>query len=327
MAEENKNKISRPPSNIRIRTLKSDVEEMRESGGQVNVGRILGKRLEDIEGRKEESMPQEKAQPFFETEGAIPSQQEGRKKSKVLPIIIGLIFIFILGGGTVYFLLKPSIPKEVIPTPTETPPPAHTSLFINPLNEKIFAKYKGGIVDLERIISQEFRENFEPNNAKEIVLTVDVGERESLLSGELFLETIFSNFPEINSSVIPNFKEQFSFMIFNPGAEGINRLGYILELDVSDIPVFAISNIKSNFSTEFERMISQNPEILTSHYLQDPGVASGVFSSLDIGPISTRFLRFSTGLEFYYGWYNNYFLSATSQESFIRLSSAILPKI
>jgi len=40
---------SRPPSFIKIRTMESDMEEMRSAGGHISEAKILGKRLEEIE--------------------------------------------------------------------------------------------------------------------------------------------------------------------------------------------------------------------------------------------------------------------------------------
>ena len=53
---------SRPPSFIKIRTMQSDIEEMRSSGGHISGAKILGKRLEEIEKEQPEELPIEKEQ-------------------------------------------------------------------------------------------------------------------------------------------------------------------------------------------------------------------------------------------------------------------------
>ncbi len=314
-------RIKKPPSRIRIRTLKSDVEEMRQAGGKTGSGIIFGKKLEEIREEEKEEEKVEEKRPLFETKDEVEQAKE--KKSKILPIIITIIIIFILGGASAFFLLQKLDGIEE-PTPTIAPSPIYSSLFQFPPEKKEFVQFSGKITDFERILSSEFKNNFEPGQVKEIIFLKN--EIDSFSAND-FLRSIFSNFPGINTADIPSFENDFSFIIHNIEQEIINYTGYVLKIDTSQLPSFAISNLKSRFSTEFEKLIEGQPDLLTSQYLQDVGKSSTPFISKEIGPIKARFIKFSTGLEFYYGWYQDDLIISNNQQTFSKILEFLLPQI
>lgn len=317
------NTSQKPPSNIRIRTLESDIEEMRNSGGQPTAGRFVGRRLEEVNEKKSNEKLIKKDEPLFEGENQLDVSGASSKKSNILPIIIGVIFIFILGGVSAYFVLSPKNEGPVV-VPTVAPTPNHISLLKNPTKEKVFVKFNGTLTDFERVIGEEYKKNYEVESAKELVLLKD---DINPYSANDFMQIVFSGFPGVNSSDIPRFEDNFSILVYNGGTGIQNRLAYLLSIDPSDLPSFAISNIKSKFSGAIEKLIEEKPDLLSSQYLENVGNSQKPFLTQEIGPVTARYLNFSAGSVFYYGWYQDYLLVATSRESFDKLLEAVLPKI
>lgn len=310
------------PSNIRIRTLKSDIEEMRNSGGQVMAGGIIGKPLEEVEKSSPKKVI-DKVDPLFESDKKVLNK-DSNKKSKILPIMIGIVMIFILGGVSAYLIFKPKGDQEIVATPTVKPTPSHISLLANPVEEKINIEFSGELSDFEKILSQEYKKNYEPGSSLELVLLKD--EINSFPAND-FLNVIFSGFPGVISTDVPSFKEDFSLLIYNSGQAVQNRLASVYEIDKGDFPSFTIANLKSKFSTALEKLIEERPDLLSSQYLENVGQTKSPFLSQEIGPVKARYIQFSAGSKFYYGWYQDYLLMATSNESFSRLLTAILPGI
>ncbi len=85
-------RIKKPPSHMVVRTFKSDVEQMRQSGGKTGAGIILGKKLEEVEEEREEKIEEEK-KPLFEAKDELEPVK--KKKSKLLPIVIIIVIVFI----------------------------------------------------------------------------------------------------------------------------------------------------------------------------------------------------------------------------------------
>jgi hypothetical protein len=319
---------SRPPSFIKIRTMQSDIEEMRSSGGHISGAKILGKRLEEIKEVEEEQVEQptteEKQEAFSETETNNGAEIVGSpKKSKALPIIISIMVVLILGGTGSYFLIFSKNNNEVVNTPTPIPKPQFSSLLKNFSGETELIKYQGYSSDLEQLISQAFQKSIIPDTAKEIGLMQD---DYNIFPAQTFLKSVYNNFTGVNSSEIPNFENKFSFIVYDDTL-GKNSIAYTLKLNEQGLNSFTIASIKQKFITAFEKFIEENSEVLSSQYLQNLGNPQKPFLSKELGAVNARYLKFSTGSEFYYGFYQNYLVISTSQASFQKILELLLPKI
>jgi hypothetical protein len=319
---------NRPPSFIKIRTMQSDIEEMRSSGGHISGAKILGKRLEEIKKVEEEQVEQltteDKQESLSETEGNSGTEIVGSpKKSKTLPIIISILVILILGGGAGYYFLI--LPKniKVVATPTPTPKPQFSSLLKNFSGETELVKYQGNSSNLEQLISQAFQKSIVPDTAKEIGLMQD---DYNIFPAQTFLKSAYNNFTGVNSSEIPNFENKFSFIVYDDTL-GKNSIAYTLKLNEQGLNSFTISSIKQKFITAFEKFIEENSDVLSSQYLQNLGNPQKPFLNKELGAVNARYLKFSTGSEFYYGFYQNYLVIGTSQASFQKILELLLPKI
>ena len=314
---------SRPPSFIKIRTMESDMEEMRSAGWHISEAKILGKRLEEIEQIKIKE-PEIIEEETTETENNPDIQVIGvKKKNKIFPIIISIIIILIIGGGAGYYFLILPQNNKTISTPTPIPTPQFISLLKNYSGETTLIKYQGNTSDLEQIISQAFQKSIIPGVATEIGFMQD---DYNIYPGATFLKSIYNNFPGINYTDIPTFENKFAFIIYNDSL-GKNGISYTLKINEQGLTAFTIANIKSKFGAAFEKFIEENSDILSSQYLQDPGMPQKPFLNKELGAINARYLKFSTESEFYYGFYQNYLIMGTSQDSFQKILELLLPKI
>jgi len=305
----------KPPSYIRIRTLKSDAEQMRQSGGEITSGQILGKKMEEI--GQEQAVSEEA---IFE-EKNFSLEQAPTKRNKIIPIIVILLIVFLLGGAAVFFVV---LPKSKTPAaiPSASPTPQYVSLLKSFSGERIFLPFSGKLDDFEEILSQEFKK-LEAGQSKEIIFLKD---NVNVYPANDFLEIIYSGFPGVGLTDIPAFENDFSFLILS-NQSGQSAIGYVLKINESGLSAFALSNLKSKFATAFELLIEEHPELLTPQYLENAGDAQKPFLSKAIGPVNSRYLKFSTGKEFYYGFYQNYLIIATSGDSFQKTLEFLLPKI
>lgn len=305
----------KPPSYIRIRTLQGDAEEMRQSGGEINTSRILGQKMEDLENNQpiiEEAIFEEKD---------VAMNQNAAKKNKILPIIIILLIVFLLGGAAVFFIVLPkSKNANFSPTPSATP--QYVSILKNFSGETTFLTFTGDINNFEKGLTQEFKK-LEPDQSKEIVFLKDAS---NIYPANSFLKTIYSNFPGISLTDVPNFEGVFAFIILQ-NQMGENNLGYVLKIDDTNLPTFTLASIKTTFATAFERFIEEHCDLLASQYLENPGLAQKPFLTKPIGPVNSRYLKFSTGKEFYYGFHQSQLIIATSQDAFQKILDFLLPKI
>lgn len=315
---------SKPPSFIKIRTMQSDIEEMRSSGGHISSAKILGKKLEEVEEKQiEQPATEEKQGIFSEVEANNETQVVGsQKRGKALPIIITIVVILILGGAGAYFFVLPKN-NEIISTPTPTPKPQFSSLLKNFSGETELVKYQGNSSNLEQLINQAFQKSIIPDTAKEIGLMQD---DYNIFPAQVFLKSVYNNFTGVNSSEIPNFENKFSFIVYDD-ALGKNSIAYTLKMNEQGLNSFTIASIKQKFITVFEKFIEENSDVLSSQYLQNLGNPQKPFLSKELGAVNARYLKFSTGLEFYYGFYQNYLIIGTSQNSFQKILELLLPKI
>lgn len=308
----------KPPTQIRIRTLQSDVEQMRQSGGEVASNRVLGQNAEEIQDQP--STVTDQSAIFAESE--LSATETGTKpKNKLFLIIIIAILIIAAAGTIFYFVIKPKNNRPA-PIPTASATPQFSSLLLNFSGPKIYERFSGNLDDFEKFLSQTLIQISEPDTVEEIIFLKD---DTSAFPANTFIKSLFSNFPNVSIADLPDFQNDFSLLI-SSDTSAKTSIAYVLKINDSQIPTFAIANIKSRFGTALENMLSEQPDLLTSQYLENPGTIQNQFTTKAIGPINARFLKFSTNLEFYYGFYQNYLIIATSQSAFQKLFDSLIPK-
>ncbi|MCX8015806.1 MAG: hypothetical protein N2692_00640 [Patescibacteria group bacterium] len=304
--------LKKPPSQIKIRTLETDVEDLRKSGGGLVSGKILGRDFEEIS----QKINQEQVITFFPTDTA--DQEIKPQKKNLLFIIGGTILGLAVIVGLIYFLShKPQTPKTSI---TPTPKAQYVSLLINFSGQSVYELMDLSLDDFEKILIKKHL--LGPQNIQEIIFTKSTGD---FITTDEFLRLLYNNFSGIASSEQPKFFANFSFIVYSDELSK-KSIAYVSKINASGLSVFALSNLKSKFGLAFEKMIEQNPDLLTSQYLENIGSPTQPFLPKEIGPIKAQYIKFSTGNEFYYGFYNEYFIVATSQKAFEKILDLILIK-
>lgn len=302
----------KPPSRIKIRTLESDIEEMRESGGDLLSSRILGKPLEEWEGELKNG----KEAPLFEIKEEIPVEILTKKKSKFsfLFLVIPLLLLSALVFGIYWFFLRPISSPQILPSPTFSP--QVVSLLKNFSGERKYQLFNGEIKDFERILYEEFKK-MSPGECKEIIFLQNESD---FFPAEQFLKMLFNNFSGIPLADQPSFRKSFAFLICHQGLE-FPGIAYLVQLDATSLSVFALNHLKSRFATAFENFMIENHNFLTSQYFQNIGKPASLFQTITISPINFRYLQFSTDLKFYYGFYEENLFFATSKEALEKILS------
>ncbi len=301
----------RPPSQIKIRTLETDVEDMRRSGGGLTSGKILGHDLEEITQRTNNE-----AITFFPTD--VSSVKNSSHKNKIIFAIIGTIVVLGAIVGFVLYKNKPVSP-EVSNIPTSMP--QYYSLLNNFNGPREFVVFNLSLNEFERILAQQFHALNKSQTAKEIVF---IDSNNKFITAENMIKLLFNNFSGISFSDQPKWEEDFSFIITSNNFSQ-KTIGYVAKIDAKNLNTFTLSGLKGRFSLAFENLIEKNPEILSSQYLQNVGNPVGTFNSKTIGVISNvRYIKFSSGAEFYYGFYNEYFIVATSEDTFQKILEMIV---
>lgn len=305
----------KPPSRIKIRTLESDVEEMREGGGELLSSRILGKTLEEWEGRLKDV----KEVPLFEIKEELPVEILTKKKSKIFLLPLFVSFLLVLALGIYWFFIRPHPPSQPLFSPTFSP--QVISLLKNFSGEKKYHVFDGEIKNFEKILYEEFK-GMNNEEVKEIIFLQD---ENKFFPAERFLKMLFNNFSGIPLTDQPSFKEPFAFLIYHQGLE-FPAIAYLVQLDDTSLSIFALNNLKNRFSTAFEKFLIENHTFLTSQYFQNIGEPFLFFQTELIPPINFRYLQFSTGLKFYYGFYEEKLFFATSKEALEKILSFFITK-
>ncbi len=299
----------KPPSQIKIRTLETDVEDMRKSGGGLTGGKILGHDLEEI-NREEKK----EAVTFFPTE---PTPLKTSPKKRFPLIIIGTVLIL---GLIVGFFLYKNQSQKTISTTTPTPTPQYVSLLKNFNGPREFINLNLNSDEFAKILVQQFQSLKDSHLTKEIVF---INKDQSFIPAEEILKLLFNNFNSIAISDQPKWENDFSFIVSSEN--NVNSIGYVAKIDAKNLNTFTLAGLKGRFSLAFEKLIEDNPEILSSQYLQNVGKPTSTFNSKTISVISNvRYIKFSSGAEFYYGFYNEYFIVATSENTFQKILEMII---
>ena len=304
--------LKKPPSQIKIRTLETDVEDMRKSGGGLIAGKVLGRDFEEVS----QKINQQEAVTFFPTE----TEPENVSNKKKIPLIIvaTIVIIAIIIGGVLLFTSKSK--KQIVSQPTATPQ-QYISLLVNFNGSQEYQTID--ISDINSITQVLAKQTIlGPQITKEIVFVKKNGE---LVKGEEFLKLLYNNFENISPTDQLPLMANFSFIIYSDN-QSKKSLAYVLKINSAGYNVFSLQQLKSKFGLAFENLIENSPEILTPQYLENVGKPTGIFQPKEIGPIQARYLSFTTGNEFYYGYYNDYLIIATSEKAFETILNALLPR-
>lgn len=305
--------LKKPPSQIKIRTLETDVEDMRKSGGGLIGAKILGRDLEELT----QKINQSEAITFFPTEAETPELPKTTKK-KLFLIIGGTIFGLAIIVGVIYYLShKPKTPQ---PHTTPTPMAQYVSLLSNFNGLTTYETINLTLDDFEKVLIKQ--QLLKANTIQQIVL---VKPDNNFVTADEFIRLLYNNLKGIPISDQPKFFANFSLISYANNL-GQKSLAYVLKLDSSGLNTFAFSTLKSRFGLAFEQLIQNQPELLTSQYLENIGSPLPPFLTKEIGPIRVQYLMFSTRKEFYYGFYNEYLIIATSQEAFEKILDFVLIK-
>ncbi|HOD96796.1 MAG: hypothetical protein WC579_01825 [Candidatus Paceibacterota bacterium] len=309
--------LRKPPSQIKIRTLETDVEDMRKSGGGFISGKVLGRTPEEI-NRSIHNEGNKNAVTFFPTQ--TDTSNIAQKKNKVPIIIIATIVgIGIIVGLVFYISHKPQT-SPPIATPSLTP--QYSSLLRNFNGVQEWVSFDLTLNGFEDILVKQFYTISEPQKTKELVFVKNNG---SLVTASEFFDVLFDHFKGITAAERPQWENRFSFIVFTDNS-GSKSIAYVTKIDTAKSNPLVLPKLKQDFSRAFENYILNNTELLTYQYLQNPGKPNSPFLPQTIGPLNASVLKFSTGAEFYYAFYGNeyYFLVATSKQAFEELLNLIV---
>lgn len=288
-----------PPPQIDIRTMASDAESLKSTGG-------LGtepKTFSPADLAKE---------PIFTSEIASPAgtTRASGVSSKKMGLVAGAAAILVLVGAVGYFFIWPLLSNKEAPQVTEVAPPAPL-LPVNPtppapISQGFFIKPAAGIkevnlsvltlAELSSALKTKTGEPVAAGAVKEIILKVNgTSATSSALLNVLLPGT------GLESMLEPGVT---SFIYYD--AKGAWP-GYAFKLKSGTDPAFtATSTVKIEQSTN-----------LAALYLTGPGTASkNGFKSGSVAGVNTRYLSFSNGASLNYGWFDNYLVISTSFDGF-----------
>ena len=295
-----------PTSDVKIRTMNSDLQSMGLGGGipQMTVAQIPAVNLNPV------TPP-----PVV----AAPTSSTGSKKLIYIVIsILGIAVLFALG----FFLPKLLFTEEAAPTqqntgtkpqptatttaqsqtgqkPTGTQGLTHVSFFKTPtgsptnipISSELTAENISGLINQQTAASSaSFLEIIFNKEGKAVSWKEFIN-----LYGWTFLpENFFAD----------NFKEDFTAYMHKDSFG--SHPGYILQLK----PEATIVLLRSQLLK-----IESDPTKISKVFLSSPNNPAAAFTDAQINGQPVRALKFGSGETFYYGWFNNqYLIFATSEE-------------
>jgi len=311
--------LRKPPSQIKIRTLETDVEDMRKSGGGFISGKVLGRTPEEI-NRSVRNEGDKSAVTFFPTQ--TDTSNIAQKKNKVPVIIIATIVGIGIIVGLVFYVSRKPQTSPPITTPSITP--QYSSLLRNFNGSQEWISFDLTLNGFENILVKQFYTISEHQKTKELIFVRNDG---ALVTTEEFFDVLFDHFKGITSAEQPQWEKRFSFIVYTDN-NGSKSIAYVTKIDMTKSNPLVLPKLKQDFSRAFENFILNNTELLTHQYLQNPGKPNPPFLPQTIGPLNASVLKFSTGAEFYYAFYGNeyYFLVATSKPAFEELLNLIVER-
>lgn len=300
--KENRSSLPAPITDIKIRTMSSDLQSMGISGGipQVTVRQIP---TVDLNPAAQIQAP------------SAPRASAGSKKIIYIVLsVVGVAILFIVGFFLPKLLFKNEtsapavIPGNTTQTPaTSTPqvkPPQTTGI----THASFFKSASGGIINIAistglttENISGLINQRTAPISASfsELMFNKDgqgISWKEFInIYGWTFLpEAFFTD----------NFKEDFTSYVYKDSFG--THPGYVLELKPDATIILLRSQLLG---------IESNPSLITKIFLSSPTNPAQSFTDSQINGQPVRMLQFGSGEKFYYGWFNNqYLVFGTSEE-------------
>lgn len=311
-----------PPPEVGVRTLASDVSQMRQSGGMQPQPKTF--RPEDLGG----------APVFKPREPATPGAGPGRSSpTRMILIVGGAVAFLLIAAAVFYFFVRPilspseeTLPTETTPSEVTTPPPTtqtpptsetppasaipqtppapaftHTSLF-NPvptLNEVISFEKPKALTTLTVALQKATSDSQPAGTIKEIILA-----NERYLSTDLLNTVLPDIFAEMGpTDEFPSQMEQDFTAFVYYDKDGVWP-GYVFKLKATAVVT----------PKETVARIEKSPN-LNNFYLVTPGVPKAT-TFKDGTPIKdnpVRYLPYSkAGASFNYAWLGNNLVLSTS---------------
>lgn len=288
-----------PPPQIDIRTMASDAESLKSTGG-------LGTQPKTFS-------PADLAkEPVFTSEITSPAGAAHAPKvsGKKMGLVAGAAAVLVLAGAVGYFFVWPLFSGKETPQVTEvtpppllpvkpTPPPAPTSqsFFTKPAaSTKEINLSALTLAELTSALKTKSGEAAATGTVKEVVLKVNGASATSsallnVLVPGTGLEAMLE--PQVASFIYYDAKGAWP--------------GYVFRTKSDTTPAAAqTSTVKIEQSTN-----------LAALYLVSPGAASkNGFKNGSAAAVNTRYLSFAGGASLNYGWVNNYLVLSTSFDGF-----------
>jgi hypothetical protein len=292
-----------PPPPLDVRTMSSDTESLKASGG-------LGPEPRTF-------------RPADLAKGAVfepqPAPVAPRSRQKVIWLGLGIVAFLVVAGLVIYFFVLPLFspsqppaetvtpPVEQIPAPPPPPPPApqHQTYFVKPVESS-------GVVTLAGLTPGQIASSLQPLPA-DILPTGSIKEFYFTFNGTQvgagdFLAAML---PSLNLADL--FESDFTgFLYFNASS---SWPGYVFKLKAGVDPKIAAGEVAK---------LEGSPGNLLAFYLADPGKPATAFKNGKVGTLTTRYLGFSQkGASFNYGWFKDYLIVSTSFDGFKKAVSLL----
>ena len=326
---------------VEVHTLKSDLEKLKESGGEMDFSSSL-------EGEKKEEafspppfspdkVQEVKSEGLEPLEGGEESQKGKKGRKLVYEGVGGAILVLIVGALLGYFWYYPKHKKTAhapistpvaqnTPQPSVSPKPSPTP----PAMEKyvsLFARADKVVkidlpllssVTLKNQLSQEAQETESTGTFKEVILT----RKKRIVAFPDFLETIVPDLSPLASKKNVNLADVFE--------DGFSLA--IIYLDNGPQLVY-LGRIKNGETDSARALISSlvkeadiGSKLKNSHFFVDPGSPdSGGFRNGQLDQVQTFYLPYTNNnLAFNFGFSpDNYFMVFTSKSAYDALVSRI----
>ncbi|MBI4087729.1 MAG: hypothetical protein HY434_02785 [Candidatus Liptonbacteria bacterium] len=301
-SEQNPNQslpnVPPPPLEVKVRTLRSDLESMAKSGGAVpQFQTVKGPSLAD-----------------FEKQVADATEKPANKTKTIVVAVLAILLTL----GIVYFsyqiLLKSSstTTENVSPSPVAAGPQApvqpagftHHSSFKSPPDEvlalMIGKNTQGGISP--QTYTQQIRDlGYGIQTPAFYEVGIQGADGHDLTMNETF--SAAGAAPLDPSFALRRFNSDLTVFVYRDR----NGLwpGYVLALKPSENWLF----LRDEVSAQLEK-----PQKMESFFVSSPGSVIGGFKDTVVNGQPARVLKFSSGASFVYGWFRGYLILSTSEE-------------
>ncbi len=334
-----------PEAQIGVRSMQSDLESVRQSGGESPQSQIMSAPELSQPGQYQsptpaqtqpQQAPSEAPAPVVEGVPPTPGSSPSKFNLKTVLIIVGGIIVAIGIGYGVYYLVSSlgQAPQVVTPqpqaslpiaVPTTTPevatttsqepivpvvaPLVHSSLISNPTKKETLTLSDTSLVSFEGALATSSAEKLIAGSVKDLAFVDASGTpiESSAVIGAYFAPQAFS----LNSL----FERDFTSWLYYDKTGGA-KLGMIFELKSA----VALPQASSTVQAALESIASN----ISSFFISNPPTPSDVtFKDGAVSGVPVRFLVYSSknAEAFEYGWFsigtNNYLVIGTSYNQMV----------